>query len=135
MSEVKVHRYDVNLCPDRQCDCGASFATEECPDSNGDYVRYVDHEKELAALREELAGANRSAETLHEVIGRLKSERDAADQRNVTRDIESAAKVLASCMDYPWEHMPENGRTLMRKHAKDVVDAALAQPTESGASE
>lgn len=48
-----------------------------------------------------------------------------AERRNAVRDIESAAKVLANCMDYPWEHMPENGRALMRKHAKDVIDAAL----------
>lgn len=73
MDGVKIHRYDVNLCPDTQCDCGASFSTEECPDSNGDYVRYSDHvvylnemklerdatRAELAALREELATAKR----------------------------------------------------------------------------
>lgn len=43
---------------------------------------YDKAQSELAALREELAGSNRSAETLHEVIGRLKSERDDAEQRN-----------------------------------------------------
>ncbi len=42
----------------------------------------------------------------------------------VEQNIEEAAKTLAACMDYPWEHMPENGRALMRKHAKDVIDAA-----------
>ena len=38
-------------------------------------------------------------------------------------DIESAAKALAECMDYPWEHMPDKGRAEMRKHAdrKSVV--------------
>lgn len=40
-------------------------------------------------------------------------------------DIEAAAQRLAACMDYPWEHMPEQGRSSMREHAKAVVIAAL----------
>lgn len=43
-------------------------------------------------------------------------------------DIEAAAKTLAAAMDYPWEHMPEQGREEMRKHAKAVIDAALPKP-------
>lgn len=39
-------------------------------------------------------------------------------------DIEAAAKRLASCMDYPWEHMPEQGRKAMREHAQSVISAA-----------
>ena len=46
----------------------------------------------------------------------------------VNIDIEAAAKMLAACMDYPWEHMPANGRDLMRRHAKDIVDAAISSP-------
>jgi hypothetical protein len=42
----------------------------------------------------------------------------------VSVDIESAARKLASCMDYPWEHMPEQGRESMREHAKTVISAA-----------
>jgi len=57
------------------------------------------------------------------------------ERQDPVLDLESAAKVLANCMDYPWEHMPENGRALMRKHARCIVDAALAQPNKSGASE
>lgn len=38
--------------------------------------------------------------------------------------IEAAAKTLSACMDYPWEHMPEQGRNNMRKHAKAVIEAA-----------
>jgi hypothetical protein len=34
--------------------------------------------------------------------------------------IEAAAKILAACMDYPWEHMPEQGREAMRQHAVKV---------------
>ena len=40
-------------------------------------------------------------------------------------DIESAAKKLAQCMDYPWEYMPEQGRQSMREHAKAVVEASM----------
>lgn len=47
-------------------------------------------------------------------------------------NLDAAAKKLAACMDYPWEHMPEQGRASMREHAKAVIDAAL-NPTESGA--
>lgn len=38
--------------------------------------------------------------------------------------ITAAAKKLAECMDYPWEHMPEQGRAEMRKHAQAVLAAA-----------
>lgn len=41
-------------------------------------------------------------------------------------DIEAAAQKMAECMDYPWAHMPEQGRTHMRKYAQAVIDAALA---------
>jgi hypothetical protein len=34
-------------------------------------------------------------------------------------------------MDYPWEYMPENGRALMRKHAKTVIEAALNPTAEA----
>lgn len=41
-------------------------------------------------------------------------------------DIEAASQKMAECMDYPWAHMPEQGRTHMRKYAQAVIDAALA---------
>lgn len=41
-------------------------------------------------------------------------------------DIEAAAQKMAECMDYPWAHMPEQGRTQMREYAQAVIDAALA---------
>lgn len=51
-------------------------------------------------------------------------------------DIEAAAQKLAECMDYPWAHMPEQGRTHMRKYAQAVIDAALAAqvPHNGGAA-
>lgn len=56
---------------------------------------------------------------------KLSKELAAAEQRIANLNIESASIVLANCMDYPWGYMPENGRALMRKHAKDIVEAAL----------
>jgi hypothetical protein len=45
----------------------------------------------------------------------------------MTKDqLNAAAKVLAECMDYPWEYMPEQGRQKMRDHAASVI--AAAQP-------
>jgi hypothetical protein len=35
-----------------------------------------------------------------------------------------AAMTLAECMDYPWAHMPEEGKRNMRKHAKAIIEAA-----------
>jgi hypothetical protein len=45
-------------------------------------------------------------------------------------DLEAAAKKLAACMDYPWEHMPEQGRASMREHAQAIVNAALSATAE-----
>lgn len=45
-------------------------------------------------------------------------------------DLEAAAKKLAACMDYPWEHMPEQGRASMREHATAVIGAALSVSAE-----
>ena len=73
---------------------------------------------------------------LNNALGRetaLQQRLTIAEQRNAVVDIEAAAETLSNCMDYPWEHMPENGRVLMRKHAKNVIDAAL-NPAESGES-
>ena len=38
--------------------------------------------------------------------------------------INAAGKKMAECMDYPWGHMPEQGRAEMRKHAQAVIEAA-----------
>lgn len=39
-----------------------------------------------------------------------------------------AARKLAECMDYPWEHMPEAGRNKMREHAKAILAVDLESP-------
>lgn len=52
--------------------------------------------------------------------------RQAMDRTNV----EAAAMKLAKCMDYPWQHMPEQGRNEMRKHAQAVIDAAMQEQSK-----
>lgn len=39
-------------------------------------------------------------------------------------DIDRAAKKLAELLDYPWDHMPTEGRQNMRKNAEAVLLAA-----------
>lgn len=39
--------------------------------------------------------------------------------------VDAAAQKLAECMDYPWGHMPEQGRKSMREHAKAVIEAGI----------
>lgn len=48
--------------------------------------------------------------------------------QTAVRDIDAAAKALAQAMDYPWEHMPEQGRAQMRKDAEAILEAAAPQP-------
>lgn len=60
--------------------------------------------------------------------GRLKGyevgQRHAMERTPPAAKIEAAAKVLASAFDYPWEHMPEQGRENIRKHVRAVLKAA-----------
>ena len=42
--------------------------------------------------------------------------------------LNDAAKVLAEAFDYPWEHMPEQGRNTLRGHVKDVLKAIGVKP-------
>lgn len=51
----------------------------------------------------------------------------AGDARVPSINIEAAAKAMAECMDYPWAHMPEQGRATMREHAQTVIRAASQQ--------
>ena len=44
--------------------------------------------------------------------------------------IEQAAQALADCMDYPWEHMPTQGRQTMRDNASKIISAALLAERE-----
>lgn len=63
---------------------------------------------------------------------RLEDER-AAFVLASSEAIEAAAKAISACMDYPWEHMPEQGRKTMRQHAETVISAALSAAALNGA--
>ena len=82
------------------------------------------------SLRFRLANAKEDVEQLEvenrELRGRV-AELKAANQvlaMGRVPQVDAAAKALAECMDYPWEHMPEAGRQAMREHAQTVLSAA-----------
>ncbi|CUI30259.1 hypothetical protein [Achromobacter xylosoxidans] len=56
----------------------------------------------------------------------------AGDAQLPNIDVEAAAKALAECMDYPWAHMPEQGRAHMREHAQSVIRAGLSAAQRQG---
>lgn len=101
---------------------------------HGDYVRASDYysaQSELSALREELATSNKVGTAIGETLGRVAAERDdlhkrltAAEQRNAV--LVKAATEFMEYAESGWDHFPDVGVNLR---------AALAQPTESGASE
>lgn len=47
------------------------------------------------------------------------------------KQIDAAAKKMAECFDYPWEHMPEKGRQSMRDNVRAILDAAELQSDRS----
>lgn len=97
----------------------AEAAKEPCGD-NPESATAVRNAK-LAAI----SGA--AAQALGLVRGPNYAAPAAGDARAPNLDIEAAAKTLAECMDYPWVHMPEQGRAAMREHAQTVIRAASQQ--------
>lgn len=97
----------------------------------------------VAALREELAGMHKlldgaelSSQTVHEVLGRVRVERDnleqrltAAEQRNAT--LETA---LMTALDDSAEDA-QSGEIVIQYEDYEALVALIAKPTESGASE
>jgi hypothetical protein len=49
--------------------------------------------------------------------------------------INSAARVLAECMGYPWEYMNHEGHENLRKNARKIIDSALARSSGEGGAE
>jgi len=86
-------------------------------------------------LAEYIASANPSAVlALLDEIDRLKAEnaglRKDAEPR-APAQLEAGAKKLAEVFDYPWEHMPQQGRQTMRDNVIAVlqaIDAAKEKP-------
>lgn len=116
-------------------------------DEEGDFVKFEDHERELAALREELASAKADKDVYAQNAIDLRTSLDAvtfnldktdkallamqqrltaAEQQNA--DVEKRAADLVECL---WGlELPGAGNPRLRKLMR-----ALTQPTESGASE
>lgn len=47
-----------------------------------------------------------------------------ASRESLVIDLDAAARTLAESVDYPWEFMPEQGRTRMKANARMVIEAA-----------
>jgi len=69
-------------------------------------------------------GENTATLLLYEAMKALKKPSVAAATSG--RDIDAAAKQLAESLDYPWEHMPEEGRNNMRAVITTALSAAPA---------
>lgn len=101
-----------------QCECGCSSAR---------YVLESDAQSELAALREELAGANRRLGACINQIEEQQQRLAAAEQRNAS---------LSNAMRRAIEWFDDGvGRSHEEFSMIQDMRASLAQPTESGASE
>lgn len=72
-----------------------------------------------------IGGFDISAEKFNAIAAILEATPSAEGPSDT--QIEVAAKAISACMDYPWDHMPEQGRNNMRKHAKTVIVAASLQ--------
>jgi hypothetical protein len=87
-------------------------------------VRADEHDRELAALREELAACKTQKAWWVDSAKTLDKRLTAAEQRNA-----ALAKAATEFMEYAesgWDHFPDVGVNLR---------AALTKPTKSGASE
>lgn len=133
-------RLENNVSEVKRYDCSGTM----CQAEGGDWVcveLLQAAQSELAALREELTGANRSAETLHEVIGRLKTERDAAEQRNAELEKNAARYIWLRDKSesvhqfYLSTPIWFTGVKFNPENVDSTIDAAMTKPTESGASE
>lgn len=80
-----------------------------------------------------LAHAETVIEQQNNLIASLRAELVDSQGEPVTLDFEAAAQKVASCMDYPWDHMPDQGRCAMREHAKAIVSAAISTGVEQAA--
>lgn len=78
-------------------------------------------ERSREAVRKALADAGAPAAS-----PAVKAEPMAVEQ------IDRGAQKLAALFDYPWEHMPEQGRRTMRENVVKVFEAALSKPPVQG---
>ena len=108
----------------------AALATQ--PAAGEPVAKYRDRSNHDVIRRDQSQPCYCWAENDHRIGEEVAAPPAAAHGDEAVRNIESAAMTLAACMDYPWEHMTEQGRKDMRKHARRVIDAAMRAQGEEG---
>ena len=137
MSEVEFKKFAICDTCGVETLCREDGEDDQCGGCYWAPINHAKHQAELAALREELASADRSAETLHEVIGRLKSERDEAQQRLTAaeqRNAESSAAMQLATRLLASGLSALNPRAGLAKNVRAFLESQR-KPTESGVSE
>lgn len=84
------------------------------------------------ALRALVAAGHVSQELVDQALALPGAPQPVAREPLTDGQVDAAAKMLAQCMDYPWEYMPEKGRAAMREHARKVVAAACHHVEKGG---
>jgi hypothetical protein len=90
----------------------------------------TDQQPEALRLAENLE-ANRCHRAAAE-LRRLHAENEALKREMDAQATDRVAQVIAELFDYPWDHMPEQGREDMRKKARAIFFAALAAQAKQG---
>ena len=92
------------------------------PDDRSDpnYFKAVRHIRNSAGL---------SLKEARDFVGRIRATQQpspapqvaGASEELTDAQVDAAARVIAERMDYPWQHMPEQGRDNMRSIARAVL--------------
>jgi hypothetical protein len=104
-------------------------------------VEVVDQDAELAALRDELAGVVAEKVGLQEWVDNLKHDLTAAEQRNAELEKDAARYIWLRDKSesvhqfYLSTPIWFTGVKFNTENVDSTIDAAMAKPTESGASE
>lgn len=137
MSDSSPDAHDVNVCCDHCQGSGAAVDAAKflAAALAGEKFRHMQLWAEYRNFHRSLCARfgyghdrvhfRRDLVSLEEAIA-AKVSAPAAGDALPNFDIEAAAQKMAECMDYPWAHMPEQGRKHMRESAQAVIDAALA---------
>ncbi|MGW8304320.1 MAG: hypothetical protein ACWGIK_00650 [Achromobacter pulmonis] len=98
----------------------ASAESVDLPGIDADRLRTIAGSGSQTAMTNALLNVARA-------LKQPQADKDGGQQRaGDSVDLEAAAKTMAECMDYPWAHMPREGRAAMRQHAQSVIRAALS---------
>jgi len=139
MSDNSPDAHDVDVCCDHCQGSGAAVDAAKflAAALSGEKYRHMQLWAEYRNFHRSLCARfgyghdeihfRRDLVSLEEAIASKVAAPAAGDARLPPLNIEAAAKAMAECMDYPWAHMPEQGRATMREHAQTVIRAASQQ--------